>query len=66
MREQNYDQYQDHKDDHKRVLDEVHGIMDDYEDNACFSDGDFAGHVERWFTEHFRTKGSRLHKHLGR
>jgi len=64
MREQNYDQYQDHKDDHERLLDEIRDIMDDYEESAYFSDEEFAGHVERWFTEHFKTRDARLHKHL--
>ena len=40
-------------------------IMDDYEESAYFSDKEFAVHVERWFTEHFKTKDARLHKHLG-
>jgi len=39
--------------------------MDDYEESAYFSDEEFAAHVERWFTEHFKTKDARLHKHLG-
>ncbi|MEN8107261.1 MAG: bacteriohemerythrin [Pseudomonadota bacterium] len=64
MREQRYDQYQDHKDDHERLLDELRDIMDDYEENAYFSDEEFASHVERWFTEHFKTRDARLHKHL--
>jgi len=65
MRKRNYDQYKDHKDDHERLLDELRDIMDDYEENAYFSDEEFSGHIERWFTEHFKTKDARLHKHLG-
>jgi hemerythrin-like metal-binding protein len=65
MRSRKYDQYTDHKADHERLLDELRDIMDDYEENAYFSDKEFAGHVERWFIEHFKTKDARLHKHLG-
>ncbi len=65
MRTKRYDQYADHKSDHERLLDELRDIMDDYEENAYFSDKEFASHVERWFTEHFKTKDARLHKHLG-
>jgi len=65
MRASKYDQYTEHKADHERLLDELRDIMDDYEENAYFSDEEFAGHVERWFCGHFRTKDSRLHKHLG-
>jgi hemerythrin-like metal-binding protein len=66
MREHSYDQYQDHKEDHERLLDEIRDIMDAYEENAYFSDEEFAGHLESWFSGHFRTKDSRLHKKLGK
>ncbi len=66
MRKYHYDQYQDHKDDHERLLDEIRDIMDAYEENTYFSDEEFAGQVERWFTGHFKTKDSRLHKQLGK
>jgi len=65
MRERNYDQFEDHKRDHERLLDELRDIMDDYEENAYFSDAAFAAHVEHWFSEHFRTRDARLHRHLG-
>ncbi len=65
MRIHNYDQYQDHKDDHERLLDEIRDIMDDYEENAWFSDSEFAESLEKWFTNHFRNRDARLHKHLG-
>jgi hemerythrin-like metal-binding protein len=65
MRTRKYDQYRDHKADHERLLDELRDIMDDFEENAYFSDQEFAAHVERWFIEHFKTKDARLHKHLG-
>ena len=65
MRTQKYDHYTEHKADHERLLDELRDIMDDYEENAYFSDEEFAGHVEHWFTDHFKTKDARLHKHLG-
>ena len=65
MRTHKYDQYTEHKADHERLLDELRDIMDDYEENAFFSDKEFAGHVEHWFTDHFKTKDARLHKHLG-
>ena len=65
MRTQRYDQYTDHKADHERLLDELRDIMDDYEESAYFSDAEFSAHIKRWFTEHFKTKDARLHKHLG-
>jgi hemerythrin len=64
MRERGYDQYEDHKADHERLLDELRDMMDDYEERAYFSDEEFARQIESWFTEHFRTRDARLHKHL--
>jgi hemerythrin len=64
MRERNYDQYSDHKADHEILLDELRDIMDDYEENAFFSDDIFANAVGSWFSDHFRNRDARLHKHL--
>ncbi len=65
MRNQNYDQYQDHKEDHERLLDEIRDMMDEFEDEATFNEEIFAERLRLWFTEHFRTKDARLHRHLG-
>jgi len=64
MRERKYDHYQEHKADHEKLLDELRDIMDDYEENAYYNDEQFSESIERWFTEHFRTRDARLHKHL--
>lgn len=65
MRTHGYDQFQDHKDDHERLLDDIRDIMD-----ACQA-GAFSGmddalqrRLEDWFVGHFRKKDSRLHKML--
>ena len=65
MRERKYDHYAEHKADHEDLLDELRDMMDDYEENAGFSDDEFALAVGKWFSEHFRTRDARLHKHLG-
>lgn len=65
MRERHYDQYPEHKSDHERLLDELRDMMDDFEENAYFSDAEFATHLNHWFVEHFKTRDARLHKHLG-
>jgi hemerythrin-like metal-binding protein len=65
MREQRYDQYQDHKQDHERLLDEISDIMDAYEENEFYNDEEFAATIGNWFSEHFRTRDARLHRHLG-
>lgn len=64
MREQKYDQFADHKQDHERLLDEIRDIMDSYEDSAAFDERELERHLTAWFTEHFKTRDARLHKHL--
>lgn len=65
MREHNYDQYEDHKAEHERLLDEIRDIMDAYEDDAHFNESKLAACLNFWFTEHFKSKDARLHKRLG-
>ena len=64
MRARDYDQYDAHKADHERLLDEIRDIMDDYEDGEFFSEERFAQQLKTWFGEHFRTHDARLHRRL--
>ncbi|MGB5339305.1 MAG: bacteriohemerythrin [Gammaproteobacteria bacterium] len=65
MRERKYDHYKEHKAEHEVLLDELRDLMDDYEENAHYNDEAFATSIEHWFTNHFKTRDARLHKHLG-
>lgn len=65
MREQNYDQFTEHKTDHNRLLNEIRDIMDEYENSVNVDTETFAERLDRWFSNHFRTMDARLHKHLG-
>ena len=64
MRERHYDQYQDHKDDHERLLDDIRDIMESYEEHGCFDQDSFGRQLRDWFGVHFKTKDARLHKYL--
>ena len=64
MRDRRYDQYQAHKDDHERLLDEIRDIMDDYEDAELFSEAELARRLSHWFVGHFKNMDARLHKLL--
>lgn len=64
MRVKNYDHFEAHKSDHERLLDEIRDIMDDYEDDAFFSEAQLATRLRVWFTQHFRTHDARLHRRL--
>ncbi len=66
MRERGYDQYEDHKADHERLLDDIRDIMDRHESGAFVDyQEELSSHLQEWFTAHFKTKDARLHKKLG-
>ena len=66
MRERRYDQYDDHKADHERLLDEIRDIMDRFEADAYFNyETALATELRDWFALHFRTKDARLHHAIG-
>ena len=62
MRDNDYDEYQDHKADHERLLDDIRDLMDDYEDGVYVDVERFGIRLDEWFSEHFRTRDARLHK----
>ena len=64
MRERGYDQYDEHKDDHEKLLDDLRDMMDAYEDNGQFSGQQLSAAMTAWFVEHFKTQDARLHKFL--
>jgi len=66
MREQLYDDYQPHKDDHENLLDQIRDIMDAYEAGAFADQRDeFGVNLRDWFGDHFGTMDARLHNALG-
>ena len=66
MRKHTYDQYEDHKADHEKLLDDLRDIMDDHEASETFDYHEALGHTVRdWFVQHFKTKDARLHAMLG-
>jgi hemerythrin len=64
MRKLKYDQYEDHKQDHEKLLDSIRDIMDEYEDNSILDEKEFGQRLTDWFVNHFSTKDARLHKFL--
>jgi len=62
MRKHGYDEYEAHKAEHERLLDEIRDIMD----NAPAAYADSLSTVVRdWFVNHFKSKDARLHGKLG-
>lgn len=65
MRDLAYNEYDVHKADHERLLDEIRDIMDAYEADAYFDYSEtLSQQLDLWFTEHFRTLDSRFHRFL--
>lgn len=66
MRKHAYDEYEAHKAEHEKLLDEIRDIMDAQQDDpsSAYADG-LALTVRDWFVNHFKSKDARLHKQLG-
>lgn len=64
MRARRYDQYEDHKADHERLLDQIRDIMDAAELPSERLGRDLAERLQSWFVTHFKTKDPRLHAML--
>lgn len=65
MRDMAYAEFDAHKADHERLLDDIRDIMDAFDADAYFDyGGSLAEGLRVWFTEHFRTMDARLHRHV--
>lgn len=65
MRDFRYDQFEDHKADHERLLDEIRDIAEAFESEADTEFSETLGpRLREWFTEHFSSKDARLHRFL--
>lgn len=67
MRDARYPAFEDHKEDHEDLLDEIRDIMDAYEIGVFASQRDrFGARLHDWFVNHFKTHDAKLHGVLGR
>ena len=65
MRAHGYDQIDQHKADHERLLDELRDIMDGADARPQAAADRLVEALEAWFANHFRVHDSRLHLRLG-
>ena len=61
MRQLNYDQRNEHKRDHERLLEDIRDIMDTADHDVAFDPELFATRLTTWFSVHFRTHDARFH-----
>ena len=64
MRDIEYDHYEEHKEDHERLLDELRDIMDAVVEGQTYDDEQLAQRLVGWFQETFGKEEARLHKRL--
>jgi len=64
MKEMKYDQYQDHKEDHERLLDSLQNIMDKYTESLELDETKLANQLHDWFVAHFSSKDARMHQFI--
>jgi hemerythrin len=65
MKQANYIEYEDHKEDHEELLDQLHEMMDVYFQSSEDREEMLKLKLSNWFGHHFATFDARLHKQLG-
>lgn len=65
MRDASYGEYEDHKEDHEDLLDEIRDLMDDFLADAENGGRLLEEGLSSWFSRHFSTFDARLHGKLG-
>jgi len=62
MQSHGYDEYEAHRGDHARLLDDIRDITIDLEASSDFDEKLLQKKLNDWFLIHFKTHDSRLHK----
>ena len=57
-----YPFFEEHKDNHETLLDDLRDIMDEIEDDGSFDHVRLSNDLNRWFGDHFATHDARLHR----
>jgi hemerythrin len=65
MREAKYGEYQDHKNEHEELLDQIRDMMDGFADDPEQGEHILQARLSDWFGRHFATFDARLHHKLG-
>ena len=62
MRKSGYARFEEHREDHETLLDDLREIMDEVEADGTFDVIELSSDLNRWFVDHFRTHDARLYK----
>jgi hemerythrin len=64
MRKNGYSEYEDHKEDHEDLLDQIHDLMDSFYQDQEVGQKLLKSQLSNWFGRHFSSFDARLHKQL--
>jgi len=64
MQRSNYSEYEDHKDDHEELLDQIRDLMDSFDSDPDSGLSLLQERLSDWFGSHFSTFDARLHGEL--
>ena len=62
MVKNSYDKYEEHRDDHARLLDDIRDITTELEQTSNLDEQQLKSKLNDWFLVHFKTHDSKLHK----
>lgn len=62
MVKNSYDKYEEHRDDHARLLDGIRDITTELEQTSNLDEQQLKSKLNDWFLVHFKTHDSKLHK----
>ena len=64
MQARRYTEFETHKADHERLLDDIRDIMDEHSEYGVLDEAAFSDRLNAWFGDHFKTYDARLHRFL--
>ena len=65
MQKADYVEYEDHKEDHEDLLDQIHDLMDGFYEDPEAGQKLLKTQLSDWFGRHFASFDARLHQQLG-
>jgi len=65
MEEAGFSEYEEHKQDHERLLDQIHDLIFHFEEDPGRGKELLKSSLSDWFSNHFRSFDARLHNQLG-
>lgn len=65
MRDNDYAEFEAHKRDHEKLLDQMRDLMDSYFDDPVIGANRLQEQLSEWFAGHFSSFDARLHGSLG-